>query len=86
MNSTQPETAAPATEPTGQPARQRFAHYDRLVARRRRDRDHGLRRRLSDLSRQALPRLDVADPIERVRDIRDDLQTHITALLRDPNI
>ena len=31
MNSTPPETAAPATEPTGQPARQRVTHYDRLV-------------------------------------------------------
>ena len=31
MNSTPPETAAPATEPTRQPARQRVTDYDRLV-------------------------------------------------------
>jgi hypothetical protein len=48
MNSTRPETPAPAAEPASQPARGRLT--------------------------------------DSVRDIRDDLQARITALLRNLNI
>ena len=60
---------------------------DNVILRSRRDHHHGLRRRVPHLPGKRYEDWDVADPadqpIEVVRDIRDDIQARVTTLLRE---